>query len=126
MNGPGLRFHHLGMPSVEPRDGEVFLPGFGMHVTPLQENPFRIQWMRFEEDSPLPWLVKNTPHLAFQVECLANALEGREILIPPNSPSEGVQVAFIIHEEVPVEFLEFTGEHPEKLPERAGKGLIHE
>jgi hypothetical protein len=126
MNGPAFQFHHLGIPSLEPHDGEVFLPKFAMHVTPLGENPFRIQWMRFEVDSPLPWLVKNTPHLAFQVESLASALEGREVLIPPNSPSEGVEVAFIVHSGVPIEFLEFTGEHPEKLPKEGGKGSIHE
>ncbi|MGD2122811.1 MAG: hypothetical protein PVJ76_13745 [Gemmatimonadota bacterium] len=117
MKGQGFRFHHLGMPSPESRAGEVFLPEFGMHVTPLQDDAFRIQWMRFEDDSPLPPLVREVPHLAFQVENLKEALEGRSILIPPNSPSDGVRVAFILHEGAPIEFLEFTGEHPEKLAE---------
>lgn len=126
MRRPVLRFHHLGLPTTDRREGEVFLAEFGMHVTPLRDDPFRIQWMRLGDDSPLPWLVKNTPHLAFQVESLARALEGRKVLIPPNSPSEGVQVAFIVHEGVPIEFLEFTGEHPEKLPEEAETGSTHE
>ena len=125
MNGESFRFHHLGVPSPEPREGEVFLPKFGMHVTPLQSDPFRIQWMRFEDDSPLPMLVKEVPHLAFQVESLETALKGRDILIPPNSPSNGVRVAFILHGGAPIEFLEFTGGHPDKLPEGAGKGPSH-
>jgi hypothetical protein len=125
MNGQSFRFHHLGVPSPESREGEVFLPEFGMHVTPLQNDPFRIQWMRFEEDSALPTLVKEVPHLAFQVESLEAALKGRDILIPPNSPSNGVRVAFILHEGAPIEFLEFTGEHGEKLPEGRRKGSNH-
>ena len=32
---------------------------------------------------------------------------GQEILIPPNSPSPGVTVAFIVHDGAPVEFLQF-------------------
>ena len=47
------------------------------------------------------------PHIAFVVDDLAAALEGREILIEPNSPSEGVTVAFIIDNGAPVEFLQY-------------------
>ena len=44
---------------------------------------------------------------------LAYALEGREILIPPNSPSDGVRVAFIVENGAPIELLEFTDpNHP--------------
>jgi hypothetical protein len=124
MSRQSFLFHHLGVPSHEPREGEVFLPEFGMHVTPLQGDPFRIQWMRFQEDSTLPEVVTRVPHLAFQVESLEKVLDGRTILIPPNSPSDGVQVAFILHSGVPIEFLEFTGEHPERLPMQ-GEEPIH-
>jgi hypothetical protein len=117
MKGPRLRYHHLGLPTTESREGEYYLPGFGMHITGHETNPFRIEWMRFEDDSPLPERVKTMPHLAFQVEDLDEALEGHQLLIPPNSPSEGVRVAFILHDGAPVEFLEFTGEHPDRLPE---------
>ena len=34
-------------------------------------------------------------------------LAGKEILIAPNRPSEGVTVAFIIADGAPVEFLQF-------------------
>lgn len=125
MTGQRFRFHHLGVPSTKPRDGEVFLPEFGMYVTPLGDDPFRIQWMRFEEDSPLPTLVTEAPHLAFQVESLEEALGGHEVLIPPNSPSRGVKVAFIVHEGAPVEFLEFSEDHPERLPQ-AEEERIHD
>jgi hypothetical protein len=37
---------------------------------------------------------------------LDRALDGRDVLIEPNSPSEGVRVAFIVHDGAPVEFLE--------------------
>ncbi|MGB5814795.1 MAG: hypothetical protein WBH85_08750 [Thermoanaerobaculia bacterium] len=63
--------------------------------------------MRFDPDSPLPELVKTLPHVAFEVEDLATALEGREILIEPNSPSSGVTVAFIVENGAPIEFLQF-------------------
>lgn len=118
---PG-RYHHLGVPTKETRPGESFLPDYGIHVTDHHDNPFGIQWMRFDPESPLPAIVKRVPHLAFEVEDLEAALEGREVLIPPNSPSEGVRVAFVVHDGMPVELLAFTGEHPDRLPREKPKG----
>jgi hypothetical protein len=54
-------------------------------------------------------IVKPVPHLAFAVDDLDAALEGKQILIAPNSPSHGVRVAFILDDGVPIELLEFDG-----------------
>jgi len=62
--------------------------------------------MRFEPDCPIPDLVKRIPHVAFEVENLERELEGKEILITPESPNEGLRVAFIVVNLAPVEFLE--------------------
>jgi hypothetical protein len=64
--------------------------------------------MRFEADCTLPELVKTVPHVAFEVDNLAAALEGHDVLIRPNSPSAGVTVAFVVCDGAPVEFLEFS------------------
>ena len=58
----------------------------------------------------LPEVVRTVPHIAFEVDDLAAALEGREILIAPNSPSEGVTVAMILADGAPVELLEFRSD----------------
>jgi hypothetical protein len=63
--------------------------------------------MRYEADCALPELVKTVSHVAFEVDDLASALIGHKILIEPNSPSEGVIVAFVECEGAPVEFLQF-------------------
>lgn len=102
-----MRYHHIGIPTNEARPGEEYLPEFGMYVVAYDENPFAIEWMRFDAESPLPELVKTVPHVAFVVDDLEAALAGRELLIAPNSPSPGVRVAFIVHDGAPVEFLQF-------------------
>jgi len=103
---PSLRYHHLGIPTRDVRADETHLPEYGLHVSGFDTSPFGVEWMRFDDASPLPELVKTLPHVAFQVDDLEAALEGHEVLIEPNSPSEGVRVAFIIHDGAPVEFLE--------------------
>ena len=102
------RFHHIGIPTTEPRPDETYLPVFGMYVSGFEESPYGIEWMRFEPDSPIPALVQAIAHVAFQVDDLESELEGQEILIPPNSPSPGIRVAFIVHNGAPIEFLEIA------------------
>ena len=106
---PELRYHHLGIPTTVRRPGEVHLPAYGVFVSGYEESPYGVEWMRFEASSPLPELVRTVPHVAFEVDDLEAALEGHELLIAPNSPSEGVRVAFIVHDGAPIELLEITG-----------------
>jgi hypothetical protein len=105
----GWRYHHLGIPTEVARDGEVYLEQFGMYVAGFESSPYGVQWMRFDDDSPVSELIRTVPHLAFEVDDLEAALEGKEVLTPPNSPSDGVRVAMILHDGAPVELLEFEG-----------------
>jgi len=105
-----MRYHHLGIPTTVERAGETYLPQFGMYVSGYETSPYRIQWMRFEPDSPLPELVKTVPHVAFEVDDLAQALIGKRVLIEPNSPSSGVMVAFVVDDGAPVELLQIQSD----------------
>ena len=102
------RYHHIGIPTAVPREKETYLTKFKVYVSGYDTSPYGIEWMRFEPESPLPELVKMVPHIAFEVDDLAAEIEGKEILIEPNSPSEGITVAFIVDDGAPVEFLQFT------------------
>jgi hypothetical protein len=80
-----------------------------------ENSEYGVEWMRFEADAPIPELVRQVPHVAFEVSDLASELVGREILIAPNSPSDGVRVAFIVENGAPIELLEFTDpNHPDR------------
>ena len=101
-----LRYHHLGIPTSTSHPDERYLAEYGMYVSGFETSPFGIEWMRFDEGSPLPELVRQVPHVAFVVDDLEAALEGREVLIEPNSPSPGVLVAFVVDNGAPVELLQ--------------------
>ena len=102
-----MKYHHIGIPTAEPQPGETYLEKFKLFCTDHENNPFGIQWMRFESDCQLPSIVRTVPHVAFEVDDLEQALVGHEILIEPNSPSSGVMVAFVLIQGAPVEFIEF-------------------
>ncbi len=104
----GWRYHHLGVPTQTPRPGEVYLKKFKLYVSGFSTSPYGIEWMRFEPDSPISELIKTVPHIAFEVDDLEAALVGKQVLTEPNSPSDGVRVAMIIHDGAPIELIEFT------------------
>ena len=107
-------YHHVGIPTTEPRDGERYLAEFRMYVSGYETSEYGVEWMRFEAGSPVPDLVQQVPHVAFEVEDLAAAIAGREILIPPNHPSPGVTVAFIVDNGAPIEFLQIDPESEDR------------
>ena len=109
----GWRFHHMGIPTETPRTGERYLKHLKMYVSGFEISPYGIEWMRFEQGSPVSELVRTVPHIAFEVDDLEAALEGKELIGEISSPSEGVRVAMIIDNGAPVELLEF--------PEVSGK-----
>ncbi len=106
----GLKYHHVGIPVTRPMEGEVYIREYKVYHTGYESSEFGIEWMRYELDSPLPDPVKTVPHVAFEVEDIGEAIRGKRILIPPNSPSDGIVVAFIEENGAPVEFLQFLKE----------------
>jgi hypothetical protein len=52
--------------------------------------------------------VKTVSHVAFEVDDLEAAIRGKNVIISPNEPSEGVRVAFIEEAGAPIEFLQIT------------------
>jgi hypothetical protein len=102
-----MKYNHLGIPTTTPREGETYLSAFDIYCTDHESNPFGIQWMRYGKNCSLPKIVQEVAHIAFEVEDLNAALEGKEVIIEPNSPSEGVMVAFILENGAPVELMEY-------------------
>ena len=113
---PQLRYHHIGIPTTIPRENETYMEEFKMYASGYFQSPYGVEWLRFDPDCPLPDLVKTVPHIAFVVDDLDEAIAGKEILIEPNSPTEGVTVAFIADNGAPIEFLQFDRPESEIWP----------
>jgi hypothetical protein len=106
----GWKYHHLGIPTDKAFQGEIYIPQFKFYVSGFDSSPYGIEWMRFEDDSPIGDIIKSVPHLAFEVENLDLELSRRNfnILTLPNSPVEGTRVAMILHNGAPIELIEFN------------------
>jgi hypothetical protein len=98
--------HHFGIPTAIERENETYLEGGKLFVTDAAASPNKIEWLRFEEDSPMPELLKTASHIAYKVQDIQKEMEGKPILLEPFSPMPGLTVAFIIEEGLPIELMQ--------------------
>lgn len=101
-----LKYHHLGIPTNEVKDDEVYLDKFKMFVSGYEKSEYKIEWMRFLPESKLPEIVKKIPHIAFEVDDINEAIKGKNVIIKPNKPSPEYLVAFIEENGAPIELLQ--------------------
>jgi hypothetical protein len=100
----------VGIPTASPVEGMTRLDHLRISCTDHESNAFGIQWMCYDAECPVPPLVREVAHVAFEVDDLEAALAGKKVIIPPNSPSPGVRVAFIEEAGAPVELLQFVND----------------
>ena len=106
-----MKFNHIGIPIVGRFEGEIDLPHLKMTVSDHENNPYGIQWQRYWKNAPYPEIVKTIPHVAFEVDDLADEIKGKNVLIAPNSPSKNLIVAFIEVNGAPVELMQYIKTH---------------
>jgi hypothetical protein len=101
------RFHHVGVITDERQPGEIYVAASKVHVTNPLDHPRRVEYLRFEPDSPVTGPVRELPHMAFTVDDLEAEIADEQILLGPFRAMEGLRVAFVLKDEAVIEFMQF-------------------
>ena len=109
-------FHHIGLPTNECQPGEIYVEDTKVWVTDPRRHPYKVEFLRFEKDSPVTGPVRDQPHVAYRVDDLETALQGETVLIEPFEPTPNLFVAFIMKDGAVIEFMKYEKE--EDLPWR--------
>jgi len=99
-------FDHVGVPTEEKQPEEMYVEATRVWVTDPERHPHRIEYLRYEPDSPVTGLVRELPHVAFRVDHLESAMEGAEILLGPFQPTDTLRVVFVLKDGAVFEFME--------------------
>lgn len=100
-------FHHIGLPTDEPQPNESYVPDTKVWVTDPADHPYRVEYLRFEADSPVTGPLREMPHVAYRVDDIEEHLAGEEIILEPFVPMPGLKVAFIKKHGAVIEFMQF-------------------
>ena len=107
-------FHHIGLPTDEKHDGEVWVEDTRVWVTDPRNHPYRVEWLRFEPDSPVTGPVRDMAHVAFRVDDLQAAIAGEEVILEPFEAAPGFTIAFVLKDGAVFEFMQY--ESDDNLP----------
>lgn len=76
-------FDHIGLITEEKKDGEFYVEKTKVWVTDSEKHPYKIEWLRYEKDSPVKGPVREKSHIAYRVENLEEASKGLKVLLEP-------------------------------------------
>ncbi len=107
-------FHHIGLPTDESQPGEFFVADTKVWVTDPRKHPYKVEFLRFEKDSPVTGPVRDMPHVAYRVADVRAAIAGENVILEPFEPSPNFTVAFILKDGAVIEYMQFEKE--EDLP----------
>ena len=102
-------FHHIGLPTEDPQADETYVEETRVWVTDPADHSYRVEYLRYEKDSPVTGPLRERAHVAYRVEDLAAALKGKELLLEPFTPMPGLSVAFFEEDGVVIEYMQFEG-----------------
>jgi hypothetical protein len=104
-----MEFSHVGLVTTEKQPGEVFVDATRVWITDFVAHPYKIEWLRFEPDSPVTGPVRTQPHVAYKVPSIERAAAGLETLIEPFTPLPNLRVGFYLSKDGAVlEFMEYS------------------
>ena len=78
-----MKFDHIGLITDEKKENETWVEATRVWVTDFKNHPYKIEWLRYEADSPVSGPVRETAHVAYQVDSIEKASEGLKVLLGP-------------------------------------------
>lgn len=100
-----MEYYHVGIPTDQEMDWDAYIPELKLHLMEYENDPFGIEWMKFEEGSPLPEIILKRPHVAFKITNFEKAIERFSLIVPVSHPRPGMTTCFVEHKGIGIEFV---------------------
>jgi catechol 2,3-dioxygenase-like lactoylglutathione lyase family enzyme len=102
-----MQFDHIGIVTTEKKPDEIFIEPTRVWITDFKEHPYRVEWLRFEPDSPVTGPVREGPHVAYRVRSIAEASRGLKVLLEPFDVGFAVVAFFQTPDGAVIELMEY-------------------
>jgi hypothetical protein len=103
-------FSHIGIVTTEKKPGERFVEATRVWVTDFQNHPFHVEWLRFEPDSSVRGPIRESAHVAYEVDSIKEASKGMKELLAPFDAGIAVVGFYQSDDGAVVEFMEMKSE----------------
>ena len=101
------KFHHIGLVTEEEKPGETYFDSLKVWGTNPNDDPNKVEWVRFKPDSPLADTpVAKMPHVSWAVDDLDKELEDKKVVVGPLTVGKGIRIAYFMMDGALIEYLE--------------------
>ncbi|WP_414733828.1 VOC family protein [Acetobacterium carbinolicum] len=99
---------HVGVPVTEPVLEEFYAEGLKVHISGPDNNPFKFEYLRFEEGTPLHPDVVNFNHIAYKVPNIDTFIKDHQALVLNErmTVDEHLDIAFVKVDGTVIELME--------------------
>ncbi len=101
------KFHHIGLPTTESQPGEWYVPETRVWVTEPDAHPFKVEFLRYEDDSPVTGPLRELPHVCFETDDYQRDIEGKEVILGPFRPDDTRWVVFVMEDGCVFEYMQY-------------------
>jgi hypothetical protein len=104
------KFSHIGLPTDDKQPNETYVESTKVWVTGWEDHPYKVEFLRYEPDSPVTGPLRELPHIAFETDDLQREIQGEDVILEPFEALPGLTVVFILKDGAVFEFMEYADE----------------
>ncbi|MEA3247625.1 MAG: hypothetical protein U9Q74_15840 [Gemmatimonadota bacterium] len=101
------KFHHIGLPTDDKQPGEVYVEETKVWVTDPDDHPYMVEFLRYEDDSPVTGPLREKPHVCFETDDYEREIQGREVILGPFRPDDTRWVVFVMEDDCVFEYMQY-------------------
>lgn len=103
-------FHHIGLPTETPQPHETWVEGGRLWISNPSLHPQRIEWLRYADEPATEGdaTFRDSPHIAYTVDSIEDAIVGKEVVIEPGEIGEPpfALAAFTLEDGIIIEYMQ--------------------
>ncbi len=97
---------HIGVPTTQKKEGEIFIEGANIYVTPPELSPFAIEYVRFMPGTIFPEDMHYDTHVAAKVHSIDEFVAKADKVIVPKMDNGDCYLCFVVKDGAIIELIE--------------------
>ncbi len=97
---------HIGIPTTQEKEGEMFVEGAKIYVTPPEKSPFAMEYVRFLPGTIFPEEMHYNIHVAAKVDSIDEYIKLADSVIVPKMDNGDCYLCFVKKDGAIIELME--------------------
>lgn len=97
---------HIGIPTTQSKEGETYVPGAEVYVTPPEKSPFAMEYVRFLPGTVFPETMRHDVPVAAKIDSIEKCAAPADEIIVPKMDGGACRLCFVRKDGAIIELME--------------------